>query len=68
MTSGISSALAVKELELGEFHWILLHEEESADELLTYTPQRFSEPFSDPAAAWAAGYLVLRAMLRRKWP
>lgn len=66
MTSVISSALAVKELELGEFHWILLNEEASADERLTYTPQRFSEPFPDPAAAWAAGYLVLRAMLRRR--
>ena len=61
-----SMALAVKELEMGEFHWILLREEaSSSDDLLAYSPQKISRPHADAKAAWAAGYLALRAGLHR---
>ena len=64
--SNISSlALAVKELEAGEFHWILLEETSSSDDLLSYVPQHFSEPHRDAAAAWSAGYLAVRARMRK---
>lgn len=65
MSPAFSSALAVKELEPGEFHWIILQEEYSEDDLLNYVPMTFSEPHRDAAAAWAAGYLVIRAATRK---
>ena len=65
MSTPLSIALAVKELEPGEFHWILLHEAASDDDLLSYTAQTFSEPHRNAAAAWAEGYLVMRAALRK---
>lgn len=66
--SGVSTsiALAVKELEAGEFHWILLQEESSSlEDLLAYSPQKISRPHADEKAAWTAGYLALRAGLHR---
>ena len=65
MSPAFPSALAVKELEPGEFHWIILQEENSSDDLLNYVPETLSEPHRDAAAAWAAGYLVIRAAMRR---
>lgn len=65
MSTSLSMALAVKELEPGEFHWILLDEAASEDDLLSYTAQSFSEPHRNVAAAWAEGYLVVRAALRK---
>jgi hypothetical protein len=65
MAVAFPSALAVKELEPGEFHWILLQEENTSDDLLNHAPETFSEPHRDAAAAWAAGYLVIRAAMRR---
>ena len=65
MSNTSSLALAVKELEAGEFHWILLEEESSSDDLLSYVPQQFSEPHRDAAAAWSAGYLAIRARMRK---
>lgn len=60
-----SCALGVKEIEPGEFHWILLQEEETDDEtLLSYSPTQLSAPYRNVLAAWAAGYLALRARLR----
>lgn len=65
MSPAFPSALAVKELEPGEFHWIILQEEESSDDFLNYVPKTFSAPHRNAAAAWAAGYLVIRAATRR---
>ncbi len=65
MSNNFSLALAVKELEAGEFHWILLEETSSSDDLLSYVPQHFSEPHRDAAAAWSAGYLAIRARMRK---
>jgi hypothetical protein len=65
MSNTFSLALAVKELEAGEFHWILLEETASSDDLLSYVPQHFSEPHRDAAAAWSAGYLAIRARMRK---
>ena len=59
-----SFALGVKEIEPGEFHWILLQEEETDDEtLLSYSPTQLSAPYRDVLAAWAAGYLALARTL-----
>jgi hypothetical protein len=63
--SGFLCALAVKEIESGEFHWMLLREEETSDDLLSYRPERLSESYRDAPAAWAAGYLALRAAMRK---
>ena len=68
MSASFSMALAIKELEPGEFHWILLDEAFSEDDLLSYAPQTFSEPYKNAAAAWAAGYLMVRATLRKAVP
>lgn len=57
-------ALAVKELEPGEFHWIWLNETASSDDLMSYLPETFSRPYPNAAAAWTAGYLAVRAALR----
>lgn len=74
MASVFTSALAVKELEPGEWHWVILKEAPatrpndcSADEEdpLCYVPDTFSDAHADAAAAWAAGYLVIRAAMRR---
>lgn len=65
MSTFLSMALAVKELEPGEFHWVLLDEAASDDDLLSYTAQTLSEPHRNAAAAWAEGYLVMRAALRK---
>lgn len=65
MNNSSSLALAVKELEAGEFHWILLEEASSSDDLLSYEPQFYSEPHRDAAAAWSAGYLAIRARMRK---
>ena len=63
-----SMALAVKELEIGEFHWILLREEASSSEdQLAYSPLKMSRAYADGKAAWAAGYLALRAGLNRSY-
>ena len=61
-----STALAVKELEPGQFHWILLEEEPSElDDGLVYAPGTISEHYNDADAAWVAGYLALRARMRK---
>lgn len=75
MASVFNGALAVKELEPGEWHWFLLKEAaqpesstsraEDLDEQLRYSPHACSDPHSDAAAAWAAGYLAIRATIRR---
>ncbi len=65
MSTSLSVALAIKELEPGEFHWILMDEAASSDDLMSYAPQTFSEPFRNAEAAWAAGYLRVRANLRK---
>jgi hypothetical protein len=65
MSTPLSMALAVKELEPGEFHWIMLEEATSDDDLLSYAAKTFSEPHKNAAAAWAEGYLVVRAALRQ---
>lgn len=65
MSTSLSLALAVKELERGEFHWILMDEAPSSDDLMSYAPQTFSEPFRNAEAAWAAGYLRVRTALRK---
>jgi hypothetical protein len=59
-------ALTVKELEPGEFHWIWLDENTapSDDDLLSYNLRTVSPPYPNAAAAWTAGYLVIRAALR----
>jgi hypothetical protein len=59
-----SIALAVKELEVGEFHWILLREVDSSSDQLEYTPEKISRSHANAKAAWTAGYLALRATLR----
>ena len=59
-----SIALAVKELEVGEFHWILLREAASSSEQLAYAPEKISSSHANAKAAWTAGYLALRARLR----
>ena len=58
-------ALAVKELEPGEFHWILLDEAASEDDLLSYSARTFSKPHRNATAAWVEGHLVMRAALRK---
>lgn len=58
-------ALCIKELEPGEFHWILLDETASPDDdLLNYRLRTVSQPYANAMAAWTAGYLVVRAILR----
>ena len=64
MRPATSLALTVKELELGEFHWILMDEAGSSNDLLSYTPRSISLPYVNAAAAWSAGYLAMRAVLR----
>jgi hypothetical protein len=65
MSALLIPALCVKELEPGEFHWILLDETASPDDdLLSYRPRTVSPPYANAAAAWTAGYLVIRALLR----
>ncbi|RYE67244.1 MAG: hypothetical protein EOO81_10645 [Oxalobacteraceae bacterium] len=65
MSALLIPALCVKELEPGEFHWILLDETASPDDdLLSYCPRTVSQPYANAAAAWTAGYLVIRALLR----
>ena len=74
MASAFTGALAVKEIEPGEWHWVLL-KEASLDSLseaaaeqensLCYVPDAFSDPHADAAAAWAAGYLAIRAAMRK---
>jgi hypothetical protein len=59
-----SLALTVKELEPGEFHWIWLNETVSSDDLLSYSVHTISVPYANAAAAWSAGYLAIRAVLR----
>lgn len=55
-------ALAVQELEPGEFHWMLLEEASGdGDELLSFVPCKISDSYPNSAAAWVAGYLALRA-------
>lgn len=58
-------ALTVKELEPGEFHWILLEEVGSTQEHLAYKPGKIGDPEPNIAAAWVAGYLALRSLLRK---
>jgi hypothetical protein len=65
MSTPLSAALAVKELESGEFHWILMDETLSSDDLISYMPQKLSKPYRNAEAAWAAGYLMVRATLRK---
>ena len=61
-----STALAVKELEPGQFHWILLEEKPSdLDEGLVYAPETISVQYPHAGAAWVAGYLALRARMRK---
>ncbi len=64
MNPATSLALAVKELEPGEFHWMLLEEDGSSEEGFNFKPKRIGEAETDVAAAWVAGYLALRAVLR----
>ncbi len=64
MKAATSLALTVKELEPGEFHWILMDEADSSDDLLSYTLRSISLPYVNATAAWSAGYLATRAMLR----
>jgi hypothetical protein len=64
MRPATSLALIVKELELGEFHWVLMDEAGSSDDLLSYVPRSISLPYTTAAAAWSAGYLAMRSMLR----
>ncbi|MBC7391834.1 MULTISPECIES: hypothetical protein [unclassified Variovorax] len=64
MNAATSLALAVKELEPGEFHWMLLEEDGSLEDGFSFKPRRIGEPETDTAAAWVAGYLALRAALR----
>ena len=59
-----SIALAVKELEVGEFHWILLRETDSLSDQLAYAPEKISGSHANAKAAWTAGYLALRANFR----
>ena len=59
-----SIALAVKELEVGEFHWILLREADSSSDQLAYAPEKISGSHANAKSAWTAGYLALRASFR----
>ncbi|RYZ80412.1 MAG: hypothetical protein EOP06_25375 [Proteobacteria bacterium] len=59
-----SIALAVKDLEAGEFHWILLREVDSSSDQLAYAPEKISGSHANAKAAWTAGYLALRASFR----
>lgn len=63
-----TTALTVKELSVGEFHWVLLTEAQgsSSDQLLSYSPSKISSPHANAMAAWVAGYLALRAILRKE--
>jgi hypothetical protein len=65
MNPAASLALTVKELEPGEFHWMLLEEVESTQEHLGYRPGKIGDPEPNIAAAWVAGYLALRSILRK---
>ena len=65
MYPAASLALTVKELEPGEFHWMLLEEVESTQEHLGYRPGKIGDPEPNIAAAWVAGYLALRCLLRK---
>jgi hypothetical protein len=65
MKSAASLALTVKELEPGEFHWILLDEDGSTEDHLAYKPGRIGDPEPNLAAAWVAGYMAVRARLRK---
>lgn len=66
MHRATSTALAVKELEPGQFHWILLEEKPSdLDDDLVYAPATVSEQYAQAGAAWVAGYLALRARMRK---
>ena len=65
MNPAASLALTVKELEPGEFHWMLLEEVESTQEHLGYRPGKIGDPEPNIAAAWVAGYLALRCLLRK---
>lgn len=64
MSIATSLALSVKELEPGEFHWMLLEEDGSSDDRFNFKPKRIGQPETDVAAAWVAGYMALRATLR----
>lgn len=63
-----TTALTVKELSVGEFHWVLLTEAQgsNSDHLLSYAPSKVSFPYANAMAAWVAGYLVFRAILRKE--
>ncbi len=64
--AAMSMALAVKELEPGEFHWLLLEENLSVSkEMPAYTPSKVSHSYPNANAAWVAGYLLIRAKLRK---
>jgi hypothetical protein len=64
MNAATVTALTVKELEPGEFHWIWLDETSSAaDESLCYVPRTVSTPYADPSSAWMAGCLAIRRSL-----
>lgn len=65
MNPAASLTLTVKELEPGEFHWMLLEEVESTQEHLGYRPGKIGDPEPNIAAAWVAGYLALRSILRK---
>lgn len=65
MNPAASLALTVKELEPGEFHWILMEEDGSTDDHMAYRPSRIGSPEPNVAAAWVAGYMALRALLRK---
>lgn len=55
-------ALAVQELEPGEFHWLLLDEAGGTmGDLVSFAPAKISAPYPNSAAVWVAGYLALRA-------
>ena len=57
-------ALTVIQLELNEFHWVLMEPVEAAsEEVLCYTPVDSSaKPFSDYAEALIAGAVAVRQM------
>ncbi len=65
MNPPASLALTVKEMEPGEFHWILLEEDESTPDHLGYKPRTIGDPEPNMAAAWVSGYMALRALLRK---
>ena len=43
---------------------MLLEEDGSIEDGFSFKPRRIGEPETDVAAAWVAGYLALRAVLR----